>query len=134
MASVTVIEGVGPAIAKKLLKAGIKTCEGLLKAGANKKGRAAIVEQSGVGAAQILKFVNHADLCRVKGIGGEYSELLEASGVDTVPELAQRNAANLAKKMSEVNGKKKLVRSVPSEKQVTGWVAQAKKLPRVISH
>ena len=87
-----------------------------------------------MGHALILKFVNHADLCRIKGVGGEYSELLEAAGVDTVPELAQRNAANLTAAMAKVNEEKKLVRSLPSEKQVTNWVAQAKELPRVISH
>ena len=82
----------------------------------------------------MLRFVNHADLCRVKGVGGEYAEILEAAGVDSVPELAQRNAANLAAKMEEVNAEKKLVRSVPSEKMVEGWVEQAKSLPRVVTH
>ncbi|MFK7913685.1 MAG: DUF4332 domain-containing protein, partial [Pseudomonadales bacterium] len=102
--------------------------------GATAAGRAAIVEASGMDKSRILRFVNHADLCRVKGVGGEYSELLEAAGVDTVPELAQRNADNLAAKMEEVNAEKKLVRAVPSAKQVTGWVEQAKTLPRVITH
>ena len=82
----------------------------------------------------ILKFVNHADLCRIKGVGGEYAELLEASGVDSVPELAQRNAENLAEKMSEVNAEKSLVRSLPSAETVSGWVGQAKDLPRVVTH
>ncbi|MEM7077181.1 MAG: DUF4332 domain-containing protein [Pseudomonadota bacterium] len=134
MTDIKVIEGIGPALAKKLAKAGIRSCEALLAQGANKKGREAIVRDSKVSAAKILKFVNHADLCRIKGVGGEYSELLEAAGVDSVPELAQRNAANLAAKMAEVNKKKKLVRAVPSEKRLTGWIAQAKKLPRVVRH
>ena len=134
MTDITTIEGIGPAIAEKLEAAGIKTCEKLLEMGATAKGRSDIVEKSGVSAKLILKFVNHADLCRIKGVGGEYSELLEAAGVDTVPELAQRNADNLAAKMAEVNEAKKLVRSVPSAKMVTGWVEQAKSLPRVITH
>lgn len=134
MTDITVIEGIGPAIAEKLEAADIKTCEALLEKGASAKGRKEIVEKSGVSSKLILKFVNHADLCRIKGVGGEYSELLEAAGVDTVPELAQRNADNLAAKMAEVNEAKKLVRSVPSAKMVTGWVEQAKTLPRVITH
>jgi hypothetical protein len=87
-----------------------------------------------VSATLVLKFVNHADLCRITGVGGEYSEFLEAASVDTVPEFAQRNAENLAAKMLEVNEEKKLVRSLPCAKQVTDWVIQAKTLPRVITH
>jgi predicted flap endonuclease-1-like 5' DNA nuclease len=134
MTSLTDIEGIGPAYEEKLKGAGIDSCEELLEKGATAAGRKAIVEASGMDAARILKFVNHADLCRIKGVGGEYSELLEAAGVDTVPELAQRNADNLTAKMAEVNEAKKLVRALPSAKQVTDWVAQAKELPRVITH
>lgn len=84
--------------------------------------------------AQILKFVNAADLMRIKGVGGEYAELLECAGVDTVPELGQRNAANLAAKLTEINVEKKLVRALPSESQVSEWIAQAKSLPKVVGH
>ncbi len=134
MTSLTVIEGIGPAYEEKLKGAGINSCEELLEKGATAAGRAAIVQASGMDKGRILRFVNHADLCRIKGVAGEYSELLEASGVDTVPELAQRNADNLAAKMAEVNNDKKLVRTLPSAKQVAGWVEQAKSLPRVITH
>ncbi|MCR9278357.1 MAG: DUF4332 domain-containing protein [Pseudomonadaceae bacterium] len=134
MTKLTTIEGIGPAYEEKLNSAGINSCEELLEKGATAKGRAEIVEASGMDKGRILKFVNHADLCRVKGVGGEYSELLEAAGVDTVPELAQRNSDNLAAKMQEVNDEKNLVRSVPSAKQVADWVEQAKALPRVITH
>ena len=134
MAKLTTIEGIGPAYEEKLQGAGINSCEELLEKGATKAGRNEIVEKSGIDASRISRFVNHADLCRVNGIGGEYAEILEASGVDSVPELAQRNAANLAAKMEEVNAEKKLVRSVPSEKLVTGWVEQAKTMPRVVTH
>ena len=109
MAKLETIEGVGPAISAKLEEAGIGSCEALLKAGGSKSGRAGIAEKSGVSEGQVLKFVNHADLMRVKGVGGEYAELLECSGVDTVPELAQRNAANLTAKMAEVNGEIRLL-------------------------
>lgn len=134
MTDLTVIEGIGPAYEEKLVGAGINSCADLLEQGATKSGRDKIVEDSGMSATLILKFVNHADLCRVKGVGGEYAELLEASGVDTVPELAQRNAENLAAKMAEVNEEKSLVRSLPSASTVAGWVDQAKELPRVITH
>ena len=82
----------------------------------------------------ILEWVNHVDLYRIKGVGSEYSDLLEAAGVDTIPELAQRKAANLIQKMIEVNKAKKLVRQLPVEKQVADWIEQAKKLPRVITY
>ena len=134
MAALTTIEGIGPAYEEKLKAAGVGSCEALLEQGCDKKGRDAICEKSGLSDTLILKWVNHADLMRVKGVGGEYAELLECSGVDTVPELAQRNAANLTAKMAEVNEEKKLVRSLPSEKQVTDWVEQAKGLGRKISH
>ena len=134
MTKLTTIEGIGPAFEAKLGEASIKSCEALLEKGATAKGRGEIVEASGIDASRILRFVNHADLCRIKGVGGEYSELLEAAGVDSVPELAQRNAANLTQKMLEVNEEKSLVRSTPSAKQVSDWVDQAKTLPRVVTH
>ena len=128
------IEGIGPVNAEKLGAAGITSIEGLLESGSTPKGRKEIASKSGISDAHILKWVNHADLFRVKGIGSEYSDLLEASGVDTVVELAARNAENLTKKMAEVNAEKKLVRQLPSLKQVSAWIEQAKALPRAVSY
>lgn len=128
------IEGVGPVYAKKLAAAGVTSGEALLKEGATPKGRKAIAEKSGVTETLILEWVNHMDLYRIKGVGSEYSDLLEEAGVDTVVELAKRVPANLFKKMVEVNEAKKLVRKLPTENQVADWVAQAKKLPRAISY
>ena len=128
------IEGIGPAYAAKLAKAGVRTVEGLLKEGASAKGRKEIAEKSGIGEAMVLKWVNRADLARVKGIGSEYADLLEAAGVDTVVELAKRVPANLVAKMTEVNEAKKLVRKLPVLSQVEGWVKQAKDLPRAVSY
>ncbi len=134
MAKLETIEGIGPVNSEKLESAGVTSCENLLEAGGTKAGRAGIASKSGLSEAQVLKFVNHADLMRIKGIGGEYSELLECSGVDSVLELAQRNAANLTAKMTEVNEEKKLVRALPTESQIEDWIGQAKKLPRAVSH
>ncbi|MCU0649633.1 MAG: DUF4332 domain-containing protein [Gemmatimonadaceae bacterium] len=134
MSAITEIEGVGPAMAEKLQAAGIKSVESLLSAGATAKDRAAIVEQTGISASHISKWVNHADLFRLKGVGGQYAELLEAAGVDSVPELAQRNAANLAAKMAEINAAKSLTKVVPTETMVAGWVAEAKTLARAVHH
>ena len=105
-----------------------------MEAGGTPKGRKEIATKTGISDAKILEWVNRADLFRVKGIGSEYSDLLEASGVDTVVELASRKAENLAKKMAEVNAEKKLVRQLPSEKQVEAWIDHAKTLPRVVSY
>lgn len=134
MAKIIDIEGIGPAYAKKLVDAGVSTTGRLLKMAADAAGRKDLAKQADVTTKQVLEWVNRADLMRISGVGTQYSDLLEASGVDTVVELATRNAENLFKKMVEVNAVKKLVRQVPSADQVKDWVAQASKLPRVITH
>jgi predicted flap endonuclease-1-like 5' DNA nuclease len=128
------IEGVAAGYAQKLGDAGVGSVEDLLAKGATAAGRDDLAAQSGISSTLVLKWVNHADLFRIKGVGGEYAELLEAAGVDTVPELAQRSPANLAARMAEVNAAKSLVRQVPSEDQVTKWVAEAKTLDRRVTH
>jgi len=134
MANIKDIEGIGPAYGEKLEAAGIKTDYALLEQGASKKGRVEIAEKTGISEKLILEWVNRADLARINGIGSEYADLLEASGVDSVPELAQRNAANLHAKMAEVNEEKSLVRALPSETSVEKWVEEAKTLDRVVTH
>jgi predicted flap endonuclease-1-like 5' DNA nuclease len=134
MAKIEEIEGVGPAYAEKLAAAGVSSIEKLLEAGATSKGRDDLEAQTGISGKLILKWVNHADLIRIKGVGPEFAELLEGAGVDSVPELAQRNAANLAAKLSEVNDAKRLTRRVPTEDEVEKWIAEAKTLPRVVTH
>ncbi len=128
------IEGIGPAYAEALGKAGIKTTEDLLAIGAAKNGRGDIARDSGLSEKLILKWVNHADLMRISGIGGEYAELLEAAGVDTVKELQHRNAANLAEALQKTNDEKSLTRQVPSESMVTKWIEQAKGMEPGVSH
>lgn len=128
------IEGIGPALGEKLRAAGINTVDKLLEKAATKKQRQSLAEETGISEKQILKFANMADLFRLNGVGQEYAELLEVAGVDTVPELAQRNAANLTAKMEEVNEAKNLTRKTPSATEVEKWIAQAKELPRVIEY
>lgn len=128
------IEGIGPAYAEKLAAADIKTTDDLLKLCCDAKGRKSTAGTTGVSEGQLLKWANMADLMRISGVGSEYSELLEAAGVDTVKELRNRNAENLAAKMAEVNETKKLTRTVPSEKVVAGWVDQARSLDPLITH
>ncbi|MEM7657303.1 MAG: DUF4332 domain-containing protein, partial [Bacteroidota bacterium] len=131
MAKITEIEGIGPANAEKLAKAGIKSVEGLLKACAAKPGRKSTAATTGIAESTILEWTNMADLFRIKGVSSQYAELLKAAGVDTVKELRNRNAANLHAKMKEVNDAKSLVRQVASPSQVEGFVAQAKELDPV---
>lgn len=128
------IEGIGPVLGEKFRTAGVKNTDTLLERGATKKGRKELAETTGISEAKVLTFVNMADLFRINGVGEEYAELLEAAGVDTVPELAQRNAENLTAKMEEVNEAKKLVRRTPSLTEVTKWVEEAKTLPRVMEY
>lgn len=140
MASIEEIEGIGPAYAKKLRAAGVRSCEALLKRGAAKKGRKELAGATGFAEPSILEWVNRADLMRVRGVGSEYSDLLEAAGVDTVKELRRRSAANLTVKMAEVNEatikktKKSIVRRVPAQSMVERWVAHAKELDPVVTH
>jgi len=134
MTKIIDIEGVGPAYAKKLSAKGYKTVEGLLKKGATPKGREAISKETGISHKEILEWVNRADLYRIKGVAAQYSDLLENAGVDTVVELSKRNPENLTKEMAAFNAKKKVVRRIPTLKEVKKWVDQAKKLPRVVSY
>ena len=134
MAKLTKVEGIGESYAQKLQEGGIATTQALLKKGASPKGRKEIAEKTDISEKLILDWVNHADLFRIKGVGEEYSDLLEAAGVDTVPELAQRNPENLRQKLVAVNQEKELVRQLPTQAQVSDWIEQAKQLPRVITH
>ncbi len=128
------IEGIGPTLGAKLREAGVKDTDTLLAKCKSPKDREALAAASGIEAKRILKFANMADLYRVKGIGSEYSELLEAAGVDTVVELATRSPANLAAKLAEVNDQQKLTRRVPDEGMCAGWVAHAKTLSRALEY
>jgi predicted flap endonuclease-1-like 5' DNA nuclease len=128
------IEGIGEVYSQKLVDAGVRSAENLLEKGSSPAGRKEIAEKTGISDKLILEWINHCDLIRIKGVGEEYSDLLEEAGVDTVPELAQRNAAHLFAKMVETNKEKKLVRKMPVESQVADWIEQAKHLPRVITY
>lgn len=128
------IEGIGPKYAKILRNVGIRTTEKLLKEGASKKGRQTLATKTDISEKLILEWVNLSDLVRIKGVGEEYSDLLEEAGVDSVKELRNRRADNLHKTVLETNTKKKLVRRPPSLSMIENWVAQAKKLKPVITH
>ena len=128
------IEGIGPVYADKLAPAGITNTKGLLDKCASAKGRQAVAAATGLEPSQLLKWANMADLMRISGVGEEYSELLEAAGVDTVKELQHRRADNLTARMAEVNATRKLTRQVPGLAQVSRWVEQAKGLEPLITH
>ena len=134
MATPSEIEGIGEGDSTKLEEAGITSLENLLKTCCEKKHRKEIAEKSGISEKLILNWVNRADLSRINGVSTQYANLLKYAGVDTVPELAQRNPENLQSKMAEVNEEKNLVRKVPTASQVQNWVEQAKELPRVVTH
>lgn len=134
MAKIEEIEGIGSTYAKKLVEAGIKTTEDLLEAGSTRKGRETLAKKAGISEKLILEWVNLSDLMRIKGIGQEYSDLLEEAGVDTVAELAKRIPENLHAKILEVNEKKKLVRRPPTLSDVKQWVEQAKTLPKKVEY
>ena len=134
MAKIEDIEGIGASYGAKLKAAGVTSVEALLKIGASPAGRKQLEEKTGIKHELILEWVNHADLFRIKGVGSEYSDLLEESGVDTVAELAHRNPENLYATMQAKNTELKLVRRLPTPRQVEGWVAEAKALPKVVTY
>jgi predicted flap endonuclease-1-like 5' DNA nuclease len=135
MARIINIEGIGPVYKQALKeKAGITTTEALLEAAASPRQREELAAKTGIAEKLILEFANLADLFRIKGVGEEYSDLLEEAGVDTVVELAQRNPENLHRALKETNDREALVRRLPTPKQVQDWVAQAKMLPRVLTY
>jgi predicted flap endonuclease-1-like 5' DNA nuclease len=128
------IEGIGEVYAEKLIAAGIKSTDDLLNKCANPAGRKALAEETGISPKLILTWTNHCDLMRIDGVGPQFSELLEAAGVDSVKELKHRVPANLQAKIEEVNEQKHLVRRVPSVVEVEKMVAQAKELPPVLEY
>ncbi len=134
MVSLIRIEGVGEKYATKLKMNGVSTTEALLERGKTPKGRQELSEKTGISEKLILEWVNLADLFRIKGVGEEYSDLLEEAGVDTVVELAQRNGDNLYKTLLAINQEKKLVRKMPSLNQIKAWIEQARRLPRIVSY
>ncbi|MGH9932994.1 MAG: DUF4332 domain-containing protein [Pyrinomonadaceae bacterium] len=128
------ISGIGQVLAQAFSQVGINTTESLLQEGATSKGRQRIAEKTKISPGLILRWVNQADLFRVKGVGEQYADLLEVAGVDTVAELAQRKPENLYQKMVEVNEKRSRVRQVPSLSQVKRWVNEAGELSRVVTY
>lgn len=128
------VEGIGATYAATLAAAGITTTEDYLAAAASPADRQALVARTGIDPWLILEWANHVDLMRIDGVGSEYADLLEAAGVDTVVELSQRNPANLADTLAEVNGLKDLVRRLPGPDTVADWVAEAKTLPRILTY
>lgn len=128
------IEGIGPALAEKLKVINIRTTDDLLSAGGTKKGRESLSKGTGISESKILTWVNHSDLFRLKGVGGQFSELLEAAGVDTVKEFATRNPENLHEKLEETNKKSNLSGRVPSLDSLKEMIAQAKTLSQKVFH
>lgn len=129
------VEGIGPVYTEKLQAAGVRTTEDLLDQGASAAGRERLARTTGLTTRQLLEWVNHVDLMRIDGVGSEYSDLLEAAGVDSCAELAQRNPANLAQTFQEIDAARPdWIRRVPSEATVIGWIEQAKTLGKVVTH
>jgi predicted flap endonuclease-1-like 5' DNA nuclease len=134
VANIEDIEGVGPVQAEKLRAAGVATTDALLAQGATAKGRESLAAATGISPKSILEWVNHADLYRIKGVGSEFADLLEAAGVDTVAELARRNAANLSTTFAELDMARNTTRRIPSEAVVQGWIDEAKSLDKVVEY
>lgn len=134
MSSIDSIAGIGHRNATKLRKARVRTTEALLKAASTRSGRRALARRTGLPEKSLLGWVNRAELMRIKGIGSEYADLLEAAGVDTVRELRRRNPVRLLETMTDLNLRRRLVRRLPTEGMVAGWVESAKEIEPVVMH
>lgn len=134
MATLVSIEGIGEKYADCLARAGIGSTVTLLDRGATRAGRDEIARTAGVTGHQVLAWVNRADLFRIDGVGEEFSDLLAAAGVNSVPELAQRNAEHLFEKMAAISESKNFVRRIPNLTEIHGWINEAKTLPRKVEH
>jgi predicted flap endonuclease-1-like 5' DNA nuclease len=128
------VEGIGPVYSEKLSAAGASTTDEFLKLAGTKSGREKLAEATGISETLIRDWANMVDLMRLNGVGKQFSELLEAAGVDSCAELAQRNAENLAAKLAEVNEAKNLTNRTPSLSEVEKWINEAKTMPKVVSH
>ena len=134
MQSIEKIHGIDPVVAARLRNAGITTVNALLKTCSTRTGRREIAKRAGVPDALLLRFVNHADLMRINGIGWQIACLMENAGVDSVPELAHRNPVNLCRQLAEANAQLKVVRQVPSVWRVTEWIEKARAMSAVVTH
>lgn len=134
MASIAAIESMDHRDATKLRKAGIRTTDALLKIAATRTGRRRLARDTDLSEAEILAWVNRADLMRIKGIGSEYADLLEAAGVDTIRELRRRNPDRLLVVMTELNLRRRLIRRLPTNGMVTGWIEAAKGIEPLVTH
>ena len=128
------IEGIGPDYAEKLTAAGIKNSDDMLEKCAKPAGRKALAEATGISGKLILTWTNHCDLMRINGVGPQFSELLEAAGVDTVKAFRHRKAENLQPKLEEINAEKNLTNRVPSVKEVEKMIEQAKELEPMVEY
>ncbi len=133
MTKIIEIEGIGPGSEEMLKAVGITTTEDLLDRAATPHARKMLAEKTGIDESSILRWVDYADIYRIQGVNRQYIELLEAAGVDSVPRLAQSDAAVLCAAMLKLNGEMYLTFRPPNEAQVRGWIEQAKKLPRLVT-
>jgi len=134
MASISAIQSMDYRSATKLRKAGVRTTDSLLKAASTRTGRRRLAKETGLPESDILGWVNRADLLRITGVGSEYADLLEVAGVDTIRELRRRNPERLLEAMTELNLRKRLVRRLPTDGMVQGWVDEAKELKPLVTH
>lgn len=133
MARIDEVAGVAVKAATKLRKAGVRTSKGLIEAAATRRGRTELSSKTGIPPRDLQAWVHHADLLRVKGVGAEYAELLVAAGVETVRDLRRRNPTALVAKIMSMNGSEKVVRRLPTESMVTGWIDSARAIEPTIS-
>ncbi len=125
MARIDEIAGIDPKLATRLRKSGVRTTESLLRRAASRAGREQLAAETGLDPEQIVRWAQRADMMRVKGIGAEYAVLLEACGVSTIRDLRRRNPTALTAKLADHNGRKQMVRRLPTEKMVIAWIEAA---------
>jgi predicted flap endonuclease-1-like 5' DNA nuclease len=132
VAKLSIIEGIKGSYENRLKYAGLRSMQSLLEVARTQKGRRRLSKKTGIPLNLISKWTKQADLLRIKGVGVSYADLLEAAGIESVPELARRRPENVWAKIVEVNQDRRYVRKIPALRQVANWVRQAAELPRVV--
>ena len=126
------IEGIGPGFGGKLRADGIDTTEKLLEACSTDAGIAKVCACVDLDENTVRNWATMADLMRIKGLGGQWAELMWRSGISSVQDLASQEVAPLRLRFREVNDAEHRVAELPGENRVTSFIDQAKSLDPVI--
>ncbi|TFF69099.1 MAG: DUF4332 domain-containing protein [Promethearchaeota archaeon] len=123
----TEIIGLEEKHAKLLASAGIREIEDLLALSYYQIKQ--LARSIGVSVKTLDTWQEHADLMRVEGITPEVANALNLIGIDSVKELAYRNAKNSLERLKNLKGDNpNVLGKLPTIKKVEEWIKGAKNM------